>query len=360
MSPDMSGSGGTTGRAGVIRRVLWPAKEPLFILAGSAIGLIGDLGGLVAERFRPDLVAWGFVAVTAAFAVICFRRAFAVDPGDRPAIERVVRCVPCDLMRCGLFAVAAFTLLAWIGQGNSGVETIAGRLGIIEAGVKRVETNTDRLVDAMRQQIPIDSPTTAQEHFHNAWLFQTMRNDSTKAAESIRAVYAFGANRKIDAAQLYLDAHAGGRPRAEVRAEMLAMARRLRDPALLVIVARDQQGDREAYDALMAEARAMDASYPFAVHDPMVVQFSSGPMNARVQEARLRSEVARLETFIRLYEAKPADHWAFLPRFFGDPANATRMLIDGYRQNIQTYQDINSGALARRVREQAKRDFATQ
>lgn len=342
----------------VVRQILWPVKEPLFILAGSAIGLIGDLGGLVAERLRPDFVAWGFVGVTVAFGVECFRRSLRIDPVDQVAVQKVVRCIPCDLMRCGLFTVAAFTLLAWIGQGNSGVETIAGRLGIIETKVKRVETNTDLIVDAMRQQILIDNPSTAREHFHNAWIFQTVRNDSASAAKAISAVYEAGAILKIDAAQLYLDAHSAVRPRADVVAEMIEMGRRLRDPALIVMVARANQSDRTARDALMAEARTMDPSYPFAVHDPMVVNFSSGPMDARAQERRLRTEIERLQEFLRLFEAKPADHWAFMPRFLGDPTGGARMLIDTNRQTIKTYEDINSGALARRVRAQARRDFA--
>lgn len=360
MTADAMGSPPTPGRASVIRKILWPAKEPFFILIGSAIGLLGDLGGLVAERFRPDLVAWLFVAITAVLAVMCARRAMRVDPDDATAVEAVVRCIPCDLMRCGIFAVAAFSLLAWIGQGDSGVAAIGTRLGVIEAGVKRTEANTDRLVDAMRQQIPIENAATPAEHFHNAWVYQTMRNDSARAAEEISAVYANGASGKIDAAQLYLDAHSARRPREQVRDEMVAMGRRLKDPALLVIAARAAQGDRAVADGLMAEARTMDPTYPFALHDPMVVRFSSGPMNARAQQTRLEGEVKRLEEFIRLYEAKPADHWAYLPRFMGDPAGGARTMIDGYKQTIETYRDINSGALARRVREQARRDMGAR
>src|SRR3546814_5340366 len=52
----------------------------------------------------------------------------------------------------------------------------------------------------------IKRPASAADHFNNAWLYHTMQRNPAKAREEIRALYARHAPRKMDAAQLYLDA----------------------------------------------------------------------------------------------------------------------------------------------------------
>src|SRR3546814_13289646 len=89
-----------------------------------------------------------------------------------------------------------------------------------------------------------------------------MQRNPAKAREEIRALYARHAPRKMDAAQLYLDAGSAVTGRAQLVDEIPALARKTGDAPLLVAAARGAESF-PAGDIMLAVARRMDPALPF-------------------------------------------------------------------------------------------------
>src|SRR3546814_19918306 len=80
-----------------------------------------------------------------------------------------------------------------------------------------------------------------------------MQRNPAKAREEIRALYARHAPRKMDAAQLYLDAGSAVPGRAQLVEEMQALARKTGDATMLVAAAGGEESF-QAGDKMIAEA----------------------------------------------------------------------------------------------------------
>lgn len=344
------------GRWAVIRRVLWPARATLFAVLGTGVGMAGD----VISFFSAFLTSLALVAIAAAVTLIaaipCLKTSFAADAGDPAAVERAVSCLPCDAMRTGLFATAAFLVLAVIGNGDSATATIARRLGVIEASTTATRQDVGELLTIAQPQAIIADPTQPADHFNNAWVYQNMRRDAVAAAREMTALYAGEAPRKLDAAQLYFEAASATRPRDAVLAEMQAMAERSGDATLLIVAAR-AAAPAEA-DRLLERARAMDPQLPFAWWDPMRMDLGGAGrtmLDAKAQAAGLRERIARIEKFRTLYSAQPPARWFYLPQQQGDLTAIAQSMVASFQQTLGTYEAIEDGSIARQGREQARR-----
>jgi hypothetical protein len=342
-------------RIGIVKRIIWPAKASLFALIGGAVGLFGDLVNFFAEFLSADVLVLIFAVVTAVAGLLCFQRAFMVNAADDKAVDEVVQCTQCDAFRFGLFATAAFILLMLVGQGQSATEAVGRQLGLIKEDTAVIRDQVGDLHAMAQPQMIIDDPESAADHFNNAWIYQMMQRNSAKAFAEMQTLYANYAPKKLDAAQLYFDSGNAVKGRVQLVEEMQALARKTGDATLLVIAARAAPS-AEAGDAMAAEAQKLDPELPFAWWDIMRPKpVKVGDMTQRgaaAQRDRFIAERETVEKFRALYGAYPAQHWFFLPQFAGDLETIARQQSEGMANNIATYDDIASGRLADRVREE--------
>lgn len=342
-------------RIGIVKRIVWPARASLFALIGGAVGLFGDLVNFFSEFLSADMLALIFAVITAVAGLLCFQRAFMVNAADDTAVEAVVQCTPCDAFRFGLFATAAFILLMLVGQGQSATEAVGRQLGLIREDTAVIRDQVGDLHAMAQPQMIIDDPESAQDHFNNAWIYQNMQRNPAKAFAEMQTLYANYAPKKLDAAQLYFDSGNAVTGRTQLVEGMQALARKTGDATLLVIAARAAPSEA-AGDAMVAEAQKMDPALPFAWWDimrPKTVKMADMTQRgAAAQRDRMIAEREIIEKFRTLYNAQPAQHWYFLPQYSGDMESIARQQSDGLSNNIATYDDIASGRLAQRVREE--------
>lgn len=352
------GSGAlVTSRYTIVKRIVWPARASLFALIGGAVGLFGDLANFFTEFLSAPLLVALFAGVTVFAGALCLQRALLISADDTAAVDEVVQCAPCDAFRFGLFATAAFMLLMLIGQGGSATEAVGRQLGLIQQDVSAVRRDVSDLHALAQPQMIVRKPKSAADHFNNAWLYRNMHRDSSKAFGEMQALYATHAPRKLDAAQLYFDSGVAVVARAQLVEDMLALGRKTQDATLLVIAARASP-TYEIGTAVAAEARRMDPELPFAWWDiqrPKPVR--TGPAPPAQQAERLRADQAEIETFRRLYGAHPAARFFFLPQHQPDFEALARQTSENLAQNIATYDDIASGALAARTRAAASKAY---
>ncbi|API59579.1 hypothetical protein BSL82_09840 [Tardibacter chloracetimidivorans] len=341
----------------LIKRILWPARASLFALIGGAVGLFGDLVSFFAEFLSAGMLVLIFAGITVAAALLCLQRAFMVNEGDPAAVEEVVQCAPCDAFRFGLFATAAFVLLMLIGQGQSATETVGRQLGLIQSDVTAIRSDVSDLHEMAQPHMIIKRPASAADHFNNAWLYHTMQRNPAKAREEIRALYARHTPRKMDAAQLYLDAGSAVTGRAQLVEEMQALARKTGDATLLVAAARGAESF-QAGDIMIAEARRMDPELPFVWWD---MQRIKPPRISGITPAErlklLRVELADIEKFRSLYRAHPPTHFFFIPQYQGDLESLARQTSESLSQSVATFDDMVSGRLSERTRAEARKAY---
>ncbi|MBB4632429.1 hypothetical protein [Sphingosinicella soli] len=342
-------------RIGIVKRIVWPARASLFALIGGAVGLFGDLVNFFSEFLSADMLVLIFAVITGVAGLLCFQRAFMVNAADDKAVDDVVQCTQCDAFRFGLFATAAFILLMLVGQGQSATEAVGRQLGLIKEDTAVIRDQVGDLHAMSQPQMIIDRPKSAADHFNNAWIYQMMQRNPAKAFAEMQALYGEYAPRKLDAAQLYFDAGNAVTGRTKLVEDMQALARKTGDATLLVIAARAAPSG-EAGDAMAAEAQALDPELPFAWWDIMRPKPMRVPdMNQRgaaAQRDRFIAERALIEKFRALYGAHPAQHWYFLPQYAGDMESIARQQSESMANNIASYDDIASGRLAQRVREE--------
>src|SRR3546814_2495324 len=87
---------------------------------------------------------------------------------------------------------------------------------LIQSDVTAIRSDVSDLHEMAQPHMIIKRPASAADHFNNAWLYHTMQRNPAKAREEIRALYARHAPRKMDAAQLYLDAGSAVTGRAQL------------------------------------------------------------------------------------------------------------------------------------------------
>ncbi len=344
----------SASRIGIVKRILWPAKASLFALIGGAVGLFGDMVSFFADFLSAGTLTMVFAAITLIAALLCFQRAFMVSAADPAAVDEVVQCAPCDAFRFGLFATAAFLLLMLVGQGQSATEAVGRQLGLIREDVSAIRSDVSDLHAMAQPQMIIKRPSSAADHFNNAWLYHTMQRNPAKAREEMQALYARYAPRKMDAAQLYLDTGSAVIGRADLVREMEALARKTGDATLLVAAARGADS-HAAGDAMIAEARTLDAELPFAWWDMQRIKPPMTRGTPAERLAALRADQADIDKFRSLYRGHPSTYFFFLPQYQGDLETIARQTSESLTQTIQTLDDVVSGRIAQRARAEAQK-----
>lgn len=332
------------------KALMVPQNTRWLALAGTGIALFGDV-----VTFFTNLVDHGtlligltFFAVTMLY--LCWR-IFVKPPNDAPP-EQAADCRECDATRFGIFATAALALLALVGGGDSATAKIGEQLGLIQSDVADIK-------EILEPQSIIDNPVSAADHFNNAFVYHHYRNDSASAMKSMQALYALGTPSKIDAAQLYFDSHATQQAKSKTLAEMQRLGAEKRDATLLVVAARYVAAGEER-DRLIAQARSIAPQLPYAWWDPMVMPDAPRDTFTRPGEeaARLRTRIANIEKFLALEEQSPPSRWFYMPAMAAGSGSAAQMLLGGYRQQAQQYEDMESGKFQREIREKLKRERA--
>ncbi|MGQ5702308.1 hypothetical protein ACUJ46_09695 [Sandaracinobacteroides sp. A072] len=345
-------------------RLLWqvvkPGQKPVSEAIAGSVGVAGDLANMVTDSVEAWLLAALFAGGTVVALFFCLRQVAPASAAG-PDMDERMKCLPCDIGHFMALSAVVFSLLWMIGGGNSGIEAIGQRLGLIEQRVEIIQQDVGDLRDAANMQIPISRPKTAADHFHNAFLHHQFRNDSKAAWESAQAIYAGAAPRRLDAAQIFYDAGSAAIGQTETLVRMQAIADGLKDPSLLVIMARaEPDGSRK--QALVDRLRGEAPDYPFSWWDPMRPETlkSSGftKTDIRKTAAELDGQIERLRKFRTLYAARPASEWFFRPNFQGNLVDVAGSMETSLTATRRNYDQILSGELERKAREDARRSMA--
>ena len=331
----------------IVRKILWPERASLFVIIGGAIGLAGDITSFFSEFVSPAILTAAFAAIAGVAALLCLQRAFLVNTADEAAVQKVVECRVCDIMRFSLFAVAAFMVLLLVGQDKSATETIASKLGLIHEDVRKIgddvgqiKQGVNDLSDVTQSQKIIDDPETAADFFRNAWIYNNIHRDPAKAHQSLEDMYKKTAVGKMDAAELYFDTGRQIEGRNPVIEKMIAVGKDKKDPALLVVAARNfsdiQQGDN-----LLAEAQSIDPAFPFAYWDMQrfVTLASAAAPTPQEQMVLMERQITGAEKFIELIGDKPPTAYFFLPQYQPDHEALANQTLSSSRKTLESYQN---------------------
>lgn len=332
----------------IIRKILWPERASLFVIIGGAAGLVGDITGFFSDLISPLLLVIVSGVIAAIASLLCLQRALLVNAQDDVAVNEVVQCRVCDAMRFGLFAFAAFILLLAVGQDKSATEVIAAKLGLIHEDVKaigadvgEIRQEVGEISDIAQSQKIIANPKTAADYFRNAWIYSNIHRDAAKAHDSLKDMYADGGVGKLDAAELFYTTGVQTTGRAPLLKEMESIADDRKEPALLVVAARNANDIAEG-DRLIAKALEMDADYPFAYWD--LQRFTSLASAAGVspaeQSAMMKKQVEGIEKFITLIDEHPTSHYFFLPQYQPDYGSLARQNLSSARKTLETYEKL--------------------
>lgn len=329
-----------------------PQNTRWLALAGTGIALFGDVVTFFTGLVNHTIFLIGLTLFAAITLYLCWQ-IFTKAPSKDIPLEQAVDCRECDATRFGIFATLAFALLAYIGGGESATAKVGEQLGIIQKDVADIK-------EVLEPQSIIDEPETAADHFNNAFVFHHYRNDSANAIKSMKALYALDAPGKIDAAQLYFDAHATQEAKSRTLADMQRIGAEKRDATMLVIAARHASNGEER-DRLIEQARSIAPDLPHAWWDPMVMPDAPRDTFTRPGEeaARLRTRISNIEKFLALEEKSPPSQWFYMPKMAAGYGSAGQMLLGTYRQQAQQYEDMASGKFQREIREKLLRDRAS-
>ncbi len=337
------------GAGDFIRGLLVPPRAQILTLAAAGIGLFGDVVDFFTDLVPRWVIGAGLLGLALLAAWMCW-------PLFKAAADSLRRedCRECNTARFGLYGTAAFVLLSFVGGGDSATATIGTRLGLIERDVAVVR-------ETLEPQTIIARPRTMADHFNNAFVYLNYRRDAPSAQREMAALYALGAPRKLDAAQLYLDSHAATEPRNATVERMGKMGTAQRDATLLVVAARHST-DRARQSAIVAEAQRIEPQLPEAWYDPMRPQVMAAGRNAFArpgdEAARIRAEIALIEKHQALAAAAPVARWYYMPQMAQGAGGSLQMLLDTYRQSAQQYEDMASGKFGREVRAKLAQDRA--
>lgn len=331
----------------IVRKILWPERASLFVIIGGAIGLAGDITSFFSEFVSPAILTGAFAVIAAVAALLCLQRAFLVNTADDAAVQKVVECRTCDIMRFSLFAVAAFIVLLLVGQDKTATETIASKLGLIHEDVKKIGEDVGKISqdvsdisDVTQSQKLVAKPETAADYFRNAWIYTNIHRDPAKAHQSLNDMYDKTEVGKLDAAELYFDTGRQVEGRNPTVEKIIKTGKDKKDPALLVVAARNASDVAEG-DALIAEAQSIDPSYPFAYWDPQrfVTLASATAPTPPEQMALMERLVGGTKKFIELIGSKPSSAYFFLPQYQPDYEALANQTLTSSQKTLQSYQD---------------------
>lgn len=326
----------------ILRRIIWPKQASMFVVIGGAAGLIGDLSSFFAAIIAPPLLAVLFFAATGLAAFFCLKKAAGVNPAVEKDVDEVVDCAVCDGMRFSLFAALTFTLLLFIGQGQSATEMMAEKLGFIQKDVSEISGHVQDLSDMSQSHRIIANPKSAQDYFTNAWIYTNIQRDQAKAFAAMDALYQEFGPQKLDAAEMYYAAGRQEKSRDELMTAMEAIAKKQNDATLLVVAGRNA-ADQATADRLYAEAQAMAPDMPFSYWDTQRQQqqmTSAGP-DMESQRAMLNAQHEGLEVFIEKIGNQPAGKYFYLPQYQPDYESLARQTLGSVTGALKNYEKID-------------------
>jgi hypothetical protein len=303
---------------------------------------MGDFGNFLSDAITPLLLLSLFGGATVVFALLCVQRALLLPAHDGPALDEVAHCAVCDGLRIALAGTLVFLALLIVGHGDSATEVIGKRLGLIQQEVHAVAQNVGDIHEVVQPQMIIAEPRTPGERYNNAWLYMTMRRDPQKAWEAAQDLYAHGAPRKIDAAELYFNSGRQFVARDRLLQQMVQMGRAGHDATLLVIAGRNTLDDR-ASDALYQEAREMDPALPLAWWDVQRHANRMGRFEGSIEAQRqaLVHQREAMTAFLAKLDAVPPARYYFVPQYQPDYAVTVRQLLNTTAQTVQTYSRLS-------------------
>ena len=341
-------------RAALLRRILWPGRASLFAVVGAAAGLLTDFVAFLANYVTPIWPLAGFAIVAIAAAAFCISRAFRLPaPVDDSAAAEVADCAHCDAFRFGLFGVFAFLLVLAIGDGGTATEAIGARLGIIEQKIDTMAAQVDDIAQITQPQMIIENPSRPADHFNNAWLLLNVRRDPSAAWQSLQALYAAAAPRKMDAAEMYFNVGKNSVPRSQLLADMRRLGEEKGDATLLVIAGRNAT-DTASADALYEAAQRLDATLPFAYWDMQRPELREARMVVGAaardeQAAAARRKIASIEAFLARVANKPVGSYFYLPQYQADFEQVARQYLTLHKSTLGIL-DADYTAIAREKR----------
>lgn len=329
-----------------IWRVVWPERGPLFVVVGGIVSMAGDFASFLGNIASPTVLVWPAVGLAGLLAWFCLGRVGAVA-GDAPAEaqEAAVQCRECDAFRVLLFASVGVMLLLLAGQGTTATERIGAQLGLIQQDVAEIREDTTAIRDVTSSSELVRNPRSAADFFRNAWIHNMVRRDAQGAWDSIQALYSRHTPNKLDAAELYFNAGRSFATREQLLNQMIEIGRERRDAAMLVMAARNVDGNDQAY-ALMDEARAIDPDLPFAYWDPFRVQFIGLVPGSTPQQnlEQSRRALQGSETFLEVAARKPVASYYYLPQHAPDMESFVRSQIDTHRGAVRNWETVVNGS----------------
>jgi hypothetical protein len=330
------------GRALLLRKVLWPQRIPPSGIIGGGAALLGDFSNLLSDKVTPAVLLSIFGAATAVFGLLCIQRALLLIPAEEgPALDEVAHCAVCDGLRIALAGTAVFLVLMIVGHGDSATEVIGKRLGLIQQEVHATAKDVGEIHDVVQPQMIIKRPSTPAERFNNAWVHMNIRRDPAQAWAAAQDLYAHGAPRKVDAAELYFNTGRQFVAREQLLAQMASLGRSQRDATLLVIAGRNTTDDA-ASDRLYAEARGIDPDLPIAQWDVIRQGVRMGRFEGSFEAQRraLMGQKAAMEAFLAKLDASPPSKYYFIPQYQPDYAVSVRQMLTAVDRNIGIYSRI--------------------
>ncbi|MGE3665301.1 MAG: hypothetical protein AB7G51_01590 [Steroidobacteraceae bacterium] len=345
-------------------RLVWPRNTRIFAVVGAAMGLLPDIVSYLVERVTPFWPLIGFAMLAVLFGLLCFGRGAKVPlPTEAAVVDEVAACVPCDVFRFGASSALAFAVVLVAGQGSTATEKVGVRLGLIEQKLGVIADQVDTMsgqveefVQIAQPQAIVKQPRNAAEHFSNAWVHLNIRRDQAAAWNSLQAMYAGDAPRKIDAADLYFSVGKNFVARTALVEQMRRLAAERGDATLLVIAGRHAMEAAQA-DGLYEAARQLDPGLPFAYWDmqrpdlePARMVVGEGARQA--QAAPLRRKLEAIERFRGLAARRPMSAYFFLPQYQPDYEQVAMQMATTYRSSLSMleadYSKIIREEMARR------------
>ena len=329
-------------------KALFPERPSLFALFGGAVALFGDFASFLTGAITPPLLMAVFAVVTAAAVYLCIRHTRQINANDSAAIKEAGNCFVCDAFRFSLCALGIFALMMLVGGGKTATESVGEMLGLIKEDVQQISEDVTVIRDSVDSITIIEKPKNAFESFNNAWIYQYVRRDSENAFKWISQHYQSGKPSKIDAAELYFNAGRVTIARDQLLTQMIAIARKNRDAAMIVVAARNEP-DFEKSAALYNEAKQIDPSMPFAYWD---MQRTAQPPQPQVAGAEqmaqhLSAQKAEIDAFLDRINGQPAAAYFYLPQHQADFETVARQQSTSLASNIASYERLVKNASER-------------
>lgn len=296
-------------------RLITPKNWTMSAVVGGSAAVAGDLIGFFSNLASPFWLVGVFGAALALFAVLCIRKALAVDGKPEPEVEAVVECRECDGFRFSLFGTGVFLVLALLGQGETVSERIARQLNVIDVNTRATRDDVAIMREAMSSAIPIEDPDSAEAFYANAYIYLFHRQDAAAAREALVTLYQRFNPKKLDAADLYYQAAQQAVSPQEAETEMLALGERLGDPSFAIILARYQM-DLARAETLRETALAIDPEHPYAIWDPSRAAVGEGSdlADPAGSAAYAEERVRRIDAFLQRAQARPTSDFYFNPQ----------------------------------------------